>query len=201
MHIINASIYTIIYIIHTNYIYILCIQGIATKLAAQKLLEDELKDYEIKKKIASDNNIRMLKANADLKLVREQIEAKEREAEAFRDSQVDGIEFKKLEIKRLTKDRFEKSQLTRQKLIDAAVEQLKLQSGKENTILNKQIQDQKDKEDRNIALKNAKLEADYAYTVESRNIQIKAKKEKIEKEKLEDDRLVAKWKKENEDGK
>jgi len=175
-------------------------EGTKMKLDAQKRLEEELAQYEEKRKYVTESNLKMLKANSDLKTIKDQLRQRELEAEAARDAQVEGIEFKKLEVKRLEKERFEKSQSSRQQLIDSAVKQLTLQSSKEGAILSKQMTEQRDKEDRHIADKAAKLEEDWAITVASRTEQIRAKREKIEKQKEYDDMLVAKWKRENEEG-
>lgn len=175
-------------------------EGTKMKLDAQKRLEEELAQFEEKRKYVTESNLKMLKANGELKTIKDQLRQRELEAEAARDALVEGIEFKKLEVKRLEKERFEKSQSSRQQMIDAAVKQLTLQSGKEGAILSKQMTEQRDKEDRKIADKAAKLEEDWAITVASRTEQIRAKKEKVEKQKEYDDMLVAKWKRENEEG-
>jgi hypothetical protein len=174
--------------------------GIRMKNKAIASLEAELKELEEKKKIAAANNLRMLKANSDLKTIKQQIQAEERAQEAERDAAVEGIEARKIALKRLEKERFAKSQLARQRLIDAAVEQLKKQSGTEAAILEKQVQDQKDKEDRLFYEKQERQRREYEETVASRTAQVEKKRAFLEAQKLEDDRLVEKWRKENEDG-
>lgn len=174
--------------------------GIMMKEKAIASLEAELREAEAKKKIAAENNKRMLNANADLKSIRQKIIEEEKRAEAERDAQVESIEARKLALKRLEKERFEKSQLARQRMIDAAVEQLALRSNSENAMLDRQVQEQRDKEDKKFNDKAARLEAEYQETVASRNAQIEAKRAFLEKQKIEDDRLVEKWKRENEEG-
>ena len=173
--------------------------GIAMKEKAIASLAAEMKEIEAKKKIAAANNMRMLKANSDLKSIREQLIAEEKAAEAERDAQVEGIEARKAALKRLEKERFEKSQVARQRMIDAAVEQLAKRSSADNALLDRQVQDLKDKEDKKFSDKAARLEAEYAETVASRTAQVEAKRAFLEKQKREDDILAAKWKKENED--
>jgi hypothetical protein len=85
-------------------------------------------------------------------------------------------------------------------MIDAAVEQLKKQSGTEAAILEKQVQDQKDKEDRIFYEKQERQRREYEETVASRTAQVEKKRAFLEAQKIEDDRLVEKWRKENEDG-
>jgi hypothetical protein len=172
--------------------------GIAMKEKAIASLAAEHKEIEAKKKAAAESNLRMLKANADLKGIRSEIIAKEKAAEAARDAEVEGIEARKLALKRLEKERFEKSQVSRQRMIDAAVEQLSLHSNSENALLDRQVQEGKDREDKKFSDKAAKQEAEYAATVESRTRQIEAKRAFLEKQKIEDDRLAARWKLENE---
>jgi hypothetical protein len=174
--------------------------GQEQKEKAIKSLEAELKANEEKKKIAAANNLRMLKANSDLKSIRLKIQAEEREQEAMRDAQVAGIEARKVALKRLEKERFEKSQLARQRMIDAAVEQLAKKSHGENALLNRQVQEQKDKEDKAFQDKADRQAREYAETVASRTEQVERKRAQMEKQKIEDDYLVAKWRKENEDG-
>ena len=174
--------------------------GLRMKEKAIASLDAEWKQLEEKKKIAAANNLRMLKANSDLKGIREKMLEAERAAEAERDAEVEVIEARKIALKRLEKERFEKSQLSRQAMIDAAVEQLARTAHVGNAILEKQVQDLKDKEDRKFADKAAMQEQNYAETVASRTAQVEAKKAKLALQKIEDDRLVAKWKRENEEG-
>ena len=173
--------------------------GIAMKNKAIASLEAEHKELEEKKKIAAANNIRMLKANSDLKSIKQQIQAEERAAEAERDAQVEGIEARKIALKRLEKERFERSQMSRQKMIDAAVEQLAKRSNADNALLDRQVQEQKDKDDQKFNDKLAKQEREYEETVASRNAQIQKKKLEAARQKEEDDRLAEKWRRENEE--
>jgi hypothetical protein len=174
--------------------------GIKSRDKAQTELETELRVHEERKKIASANNMRMLKANADLKDIRNKRIEEERLEEMAREAQVEGIEGRKIALKRLERERFERSQLTRQKLIDAAVEQLAHKTGHAAAILEKQVQDMKDKEDQRMAAKAAMLAADYENTVASRTAQVVKKQKEAAAMRIEDDRLVEKWRKENEDG-
>eukprot|EP00601_Ochromonadales_sp_CCMP2298_P005145 CAMPEP_0173177370 /NCGR_PEP_ID=MMETSP1141-20130122/4954_1 /TAXON_ID=483371 /ORGANISM="non described non described, Strain CCMP2298" /LENGTH=471 /DNA_ID=CAMNT_0014099765 /DNA_START=150 /DNA_END=1565 /DNA_ORIENTATION=+ len=174
--------------------------GIKSRDKAQTELETELQVFEERKKVASANNMRMLKANADLKDIRNKRIEEERLEEMAREAQVEGIEGRKIALKRLERERFERSQLTRQKLIDAAVEQLAHKTGHAAAILEKQVQDMKDKEDQRMAAKTAMLAADYENTVASRTAQVVKKQKEAAAMRIEDDRLVEKWRKENEDG-
>jgi hypothetical protein len=163
-------------------------------------LEAEMRDLEEKKRAAAANNLRMLKANSDLKGIRQQIIEEERRQEAERDAQVESIEGRKLALKRLEKERFAKSQLARQRMIDAAVEQLAKQSSAADAALEKQVQDLKDKEDRLFHEKLDRQRREYEETVASRTAQVEAKRIAQERDRAEEARLLEKWRKENEDG-
>jgi hypothetical protein len=174
--------------------------GIEMKEKAVASLEAEMRDLEEKKRAAAANNLRMLKANSDLKGIRQQIIEEERRQEAERDAQVESIEGRKLALKRLEKERFAKSQLARQRMIDAAVEQLAKQSSAADAALEKQVQDLKDKEDRLFHEKLDRQRREYEETVASRTAQVEAKRIAQERDRAEEARLLEKWRKENEDG-
>jgi hypothetical protein len=174
--------------------------GIDMKEKAVASLEAEMRDLEEKKRAAAANNLRMLKANSDLKGIRQQIIEEERRQEAERDAQVESIEGRKLALKRLEKERFAKSQLARQRMIDAAVEQLAKQSSAADAALEKQVQDLKDKEDRLFHEKLDRQRREYEETVASRTAQVEAKRIAQERDRAEEARLLEKWRKENEDG-
>jgi hypothetical protein len=174
--------------------------GIEMKEKAVASLEAEMRDLEEKKRAAAANNLRMLKANSDLKGIRQQIIEEERRQEAERDAQVESIEGRKLALKRLEKERFAKSQLARQRMIDAAVEQLAKQSSAADAALEKQVQDLKDKEDRLFHEKLDRQRREYEETVASRTAQVEAKRTAQERDRAEEARLLEKWRKENEDG-
>jgi hypothetical protein len=64
------------------------------------------------------------------------------------------------DMKNLQVQMFERAQETRQMLIERAVENLAKQTNQEQTILNKQAADIKEREDKAIADKEAKLHTD-----------------------------------------
>lgn len=174
--------------------------GEAMKREAQERLEEEVREYHKRQQHIAESNAAMVKANEELKRVRQELAEKEREAEAKRDAEVAKIEYRKQALKRLEQERFERAQVTRQKMIDTAVERLAQQSNKEQAILDKQIQDLQERQDRFLAEKAAKAEKDWVDIVDSRTKQMERKKLEAEEQKKIDDYLLAKWKKENEDG-
>lgn len=174
--------------------------GLLMKERAQQLLEEELRNFDQKKKLSAESNKQMQKTNADLKRIRQEMQEKERLAEAARDEQIRLSDQQKVALKRLEKERFEKTQTTRQKLIDRAVEQLSLKVNNESKVLNQQQVELKDKEDRDIAAKAMKLEKDYAEVVASRTSQLKTKQEQIERARAEDAAIAMKARRDNEEG-
>lgn len=141
----------------------------------------------------------MVLANEKILAAREEQKALELLSAAERDRQKDLQEDKKKRLKALEIRRFEKSQETKQKLIDAAVEQMSKFSNSEQTRLANQFNEIKEKEEKAIADKAAKLERDMQLIKESRSEQIRAKQEAIAKEKREKDIMVAKWKDQKEE--
>ncbi len=175
-------------------------EGIRMRLDAQQKLEEDIRNQEEKQRRAAATTVRMMKANEDMKQERlVQIE-KERLAELERDAQVEVIDHRKKALKTLEKARFDKSQLTRQKMIDAAVLQLSLKQSGEQKILDKQEQEIKDREDKAIADKQAKADRTWNETVASRTAMLVAKEEALRKQQREDELLANRWREENEEG-
>ncbi len=85
-------------------------------------------------------------------------------------------------------------------MIDAAVYQLSLKQNAEQTILNKQEQEIKDREDKAIADKQAKLDKTWNETVASRTAMLVAKEEALRKQQRDDELLANRWREENEEG-
>jgi hypothetical protein len=174
-------------------------EGLKMKKDAQERLEEDLRDFERKQKLAAETNIRMIKANEELKHVRLELKEKEKSAELERDAEVAKIDHRKKMLKHLEQVRFEKAQETRQKIIDAAVTQLAQKQNKEEAILEKQVQDLKDKEDAMLAAKAEKNERIKQEIITSRIAQIEARENEMRRKHEEEDALVQKWKRENEE--
>lgn len=174
-------------------------EGMRMKKEAQERLEEDLREFERKQKVAAETNLRMLKANEDLKLVRLEMKEKERLAELERDAEVAKIDHRKKMLKHLEQVRFEKAQETRQQIIDAAVKQLALKQNTEEAILEKQVQDLKDKEDAMLAAKAEKNERIKQEIIASRLAQIEARENEIRRRHEEEDVLVQRWRRENEE--
>lgn len=174
-------------------------EGMKLKKDAQERLEEELIEYQLKQNLAAENNARMIKANEDLKVVRQKMKEDEKRAEEERDSQVGAIEYRHMMLKQLEKKRFDKAQETRQKIIDAAIEQLKKKTSHEEAILEKQIQDIKDREERELAAKEAMLRKQKADIDEGRRLQMARLEEERRRDYEEEQQMIERWRRENED--
>jgi hypothetical protein len=174
--------------------------GLQMKREAQERVEEELKEHELKKKLAAESNLRMLKANEELKLIRLQIKDQERIAEEERNEEIMKIETRKQKLKELEKLRFEKQQETRQKIIDAAVKKLAETANTEQLVLAQQMQDLQDKEDRLLAEKKARNDKFREDVALSRTSQIEARERERQARMDEEARMVAKFREENEVG-
>ena len=137
-------------------------------------------------------------ANERIKVIKAELMEREAAQMATIEQEKAEIEGRKIAMKALEIRRFEKKQETRQKMIDAAVEQLKKKSSSEQAIANKQAAEARAKEDALIAAKEAKRERERQITDQSRKDQIRAKKERVEREWEEEDRMVKAMIEENE---
>jgi hypothetical protein len=175
-------------------------EGLRMKADAQARLEEDLRNQEAKQRKAAATTVRMMQANQDMKVLRLEMTEKERLAELDRDAEVEIIAKRKQDLKNLEKQRFEKSQLTRQRMIDAAVYQLSIKKSADEVILNKQELEIKTREDKAIADKQAKLDRTWNETVASRTAMLTAKDQALRRQQIEDEKLANRWREENEEG-
>ena len=174
-------------------------EGLRMKREAQERLEEELRNHELRQQMIAESNAKMVIANEELKKVKDEIRAKEKAAEEERDKEIAKIENRKQTLKRLEKERFEKAQVTRQKLIDTAIQLLAEKSNTEEKLLAQQMQDLQDKEDRLLAEKKARDEKFREVVAQSRVDQIEAREAERRRQFEEEQRLVRKWREENEE--
>jgi hypothetical protein len=172
--------------------------GLRMKREAEERVQEEVRSYELRQKMIAESNIKMVAANEELKRVKEEIKYKEQLADQAREEEIGKIEHRKLMLKHLEKQRFEKAQQTRQKLIDTAVQLLAEKSHTEEVLLQQQMQDLKDKEDRLLAEKKERDEKFRELISNSRIEQISAREEEKRKRYDEESRLLEKWRIENE---
>jgi len=165
--------------------------GLRMKEEAKKRLEEDIVDKDLKQKKIKEGNLNALAANKELKLMKEDILAKEKIDEINRIEEKEVIENRKKNLKDLEKTRFDKAQITRQKMIEAAMKKLSEVQNKEEEILNKQADEIRDREDKQHDIKQLKTKQNWDSIVETRTKQILSKSE-IEKKKKEDDEIIAK---------
>ena len=164
--------------------------GQAIKDQAKKQQEDDYAAAVAKQARIAESNAAMVVANEKLLAVRRQILAQEEEAAAARDAEKDVIEGRKKALKALEIRRFEKSQETRQKIIDAAVKQLAAKSNKDEALLEKQVGEAKEKQEKAFADKEAKIAKQAEDIRMSRNEMLANKKRLEEQAWAVEDRLV-----------
>jgi len=165
--------------------------GVAMKKQAQERVEEEIRIAEEKIKAAAANNAAMVIANEKLKSVRKDIKEKEEIAMKEREGEVEIIENRAKARKAIEIRRFEKAQEQKQKLIDAATKQLLLKTNTEEKLLNKQIAEQRAKEDNAIAAKEAKLKKQKDDIDESRRWQLEARQRERDEEMMMEEKLIA----------
>ena len=172
--------------------------GSAMKKRAQEMLEEEIRQAELKAARAEENKNAVLSANEKLKMLRVQLALEERRAEEARDSEVQAIEDRKNERKAIEVRFQEKAQIKRQSIIDAAVKLLAAKTNTENAVLMKQETEIKDREDKAIADKAGKRRAEWEAIVKSRSDMLSTKDADFVRQYEEDERLFKLQREENE---
>merc|ERR1719498_64445 len=132
----------------------------------------------------------MVAANEQLKAVRLELRAHEEAAEKRREDEVGVIENRKKVRKALEVRRFEKAQVTRQKIIDAATLALESHTTKTEARLQKQVADHQAKVDREEEAKRLRREKEWNAIVASRAEQVQRKREQALQEKEEEECLL-----------
>jgi len=163
--------------------------GLRIKARAQEAVEEDQRAYEEKKILAHESNLKMIAANEKIKAEKEVIRAQEALAAEQREKEIEITEKRNLARKTLEKRRFEKKQVQRQKIIDAAVEALAAKSSNEETLQLKQELELREKEDKKFADKEAKRAQEWEDIVSSRTAMCRKRKEETRKERMEVSRL------------
>jgi hypothetical protein len=167
--------------------------GEAMKLEAQLQLERDNQARKEKQRHIAESNLNMAKANAQLKQMRDEYQALEEEENRRRDEEVEVIDNRKKVRKALEKRKFDKAQVTRQQIIDAATKALTDQSSKETAILEKQATELRQKEDNALAAKESRREQEWNAIVKSRADQIQHRRDAAAQEKQENEVLIKEW--------
>jgi hypothetical protein len=173
--------------------------GVAMRAKAAEQVEEEIRQEEGKQKYIRDKNEQMILANGRLKVLREEQRERERLAEAARDSEKQMIEDRAKARKQIEINRFEKSQVRRQMLIDAATKQLNAFNTQENNRLLKQQTEFKEKEERDFREKEEKRQREWNQIVASRTEQINARQALQDRHAKEDAKQLGLWAKVNDE--
>lgn len=174
--------------------------GLAIKKRAAEAVEADIVAYNEKQARAHASNLAMIAANEKIKQEKDIIREQEERAVEAREREIEISSKRTLARKALEKRRFEKKQVSRQKIIDAAVEALAAKTSNENAIQMKQEAELQEKEDKKFADKAAKREKEWTEIVESRTAMVAARKEARKKEYQEYRVLAERAKKEALDG-
>lgn len=151
--------------------------GKALKEDAVTRLEEERLGRIDRERRNRESNEAMTKSNAALKDIRDELQAAEEEAMRRREDEVEVIDNRKKVRKALEVRKFEKAQVTRQKMIEAATKALASQNNKAQTIMEKQATEQRAKEDKHLADKEQKRLTEWNNIKESRAAQVQRRKD------------------------
>jgi hypothetical protein len=173
-------------------------QRLKAAFAAQVAEEREQEERRQERIIAK--NFENLEENKKQQKIRDEFRDAERRKLLKCDEEKEVIESRKSALKVLEKRRFDRAQETKQKMIDAAVRQLELQNQSSSALFMKQEQEIKDREDRAIADKEAKQKAQWDAIVASRTAITERKEAQYWKDVEEEKQMVAKFRRENEEG-
>jgi len=173
-------------------------RGIEMKREAQRQLEESFEAQRAHAAAVARSNAEMVVANQKLKEYKDEIALKERLAMEARDAEVEVIDARKKALKALEIRRFEKSQETRQKLIDAAVEQLAKKVNTDAAVLQKQEDEIRDREDKVAADKAAKLAKQKSDIALSREEQMRMRDTLLRERREEEERMIKSWRESNE---
>lgn len=167
--------------------------GIRLREEAERQLQRDIEARKERQRQIDQSNLEMAKANEELKVLRDQYRALELEEVARREGEVEVIENRKKVRKALEIRKFEKAQVARQQIIDAATKALTAQSNKEQAIMEKQANEQRAKEDKAIADKESKRAKEWDDIVNSRADQVEQKRIKAERDREEEERMISLW--------
>lgn len=173
-------------------------RGLAMKEEAKRRLEEMYETQSHKADVVAKGNAEMVVANRQLKEYKDEIKIRERLAMDARDAEVEVIDARKKALKALEVRRFEKSQETRQRLIDAAVEQLKSKTNTDAAVLQKQEDEIRDREDKASSDKAYKLYKQRRDIALSREEQTRMRDAMLREHREEEERMVKSWRESNE---
>lgn len=160
---------------------------------AEALAEEERLTSIEKARVTKEKEKEFLLGNEQLKEIKRQIKAQEERDNERREAEVGVIDNRKKVRKALEQRKFDKAQETRLKMIDRATEILAKKVSGDNALLNKQVNELREKEDKKFADKEAHREAEWNKTIDSRRQQIEAKKRRDQIEREEEENMISRW--------
>lgn len=165
---------------------------------AEALAEEERLAAIEKVRVTKEKEKEFLMGNEQLKEIKRQIAAQEKRDDEKRDAEVGIIDNRKKVRKALEQRKFDKAQETRLQMIERATEILAKKVSGDNALLNRQVNELREKEDKKFADKEAHREAEWNKTIESRKQQVEAKKRRTQAEREEEEALIARWRRQAE---
>lgn len=168
--------------------------GEAMKRAAQEQVEQERQNQIEKMRRTKEKNLEFKKGNDQLKEIRDQLKMQEQRDLERREEEAEIIENRKKVRKALEIRKFEKAQETRIKMIEKATKLLSERTNNDNALLNRQVDELREKEDKKFADKEAHRENEWQKTIDSRNQQVQAKKEARAAEREQERLMIQRWK-------
>lgn len=167
--------------------------GLRLREEAQRQLEQDVFARQQRQKQIDQSNLEMAKANEQLKVLRDEYRALELEEVKRREDEVEVIENRKKVRKALEIRKFEKAQIARQQIIDAATKALAAHSNREQAIMEKQATEQRAKEDKAIADKESRRQQEWDDIVRSRADQVAKKRIQSKQEREEEEEMIRLW--------
>ena len=164
--------------------------GIELKNEAIRQSELEQEQKQQKQEMIIENNLKMLKANDELKLIRDEYLRLESLEDQKRLKELDVIENRKLIRKGLEIRKFEKAQKKRQEIINAATRALEAKQNHDEQRFERQVNELREKEDHQEKNKIMKQENDWKKIIQSREEQIEERRQVRERERREEEKLL-----------
>jgi hypothetical protein len=151
--------------------------GVAMRRKAEEMVEEEIRENDQKQKRIAEKNLQTIKANEELKQIREIAKEKEKAANLIIENEIAIIEERKKGRRLIEEKRFRKQQDVRQKLIDAATERLQFFENKEEERLQNEILANNEKEDREFQLRQNRQEELLKAVLENREEQLRLREQ------------------------
>lgn len=174
------------------------------KREGELIQKKAISDIEDDERVAQEKQLKarmqmkeMQLANAHLKKLKFQDSLKEQEADAKRKAEKERSEWLAKERKRLEQQRFDQRQATKQRLIDAAAKELSERINNQNEVLERQVEEQRKKEDNLEALKQRNIQRQKRAIDLSRSQQLEQRMKVKEQDQRDVAEMVEVWRRKN----